>query len=429
MDRPALTIITDDATSSASTRWHEGLSRAWSAANDGAPCPSIKAAPLTDLFAGTLEPTADDLCLVVLGADTSHALIVRLDGLFARTRTPCVVLIPDSGAAALDARPIDAPCLLIEPDSIAPDRLALILATLARRQPAMAELAQELSLVRTASGGMAKAMDSFRDEMQLAASVQRDFLPKTLPTLDGLDTALMFRPAGFVSGDVYDLAPVGNGLLSFFLADAIGHGVPAALLTIVLCQGLVRTERTDGFERVLKPDESLTRLNTVLCEKQFESARFATAVYGLIDPATGLVTLAGAGHPPPLVISKTGVRQIKTAGPLLGIFAEAQFDCARFVLEPGETLLLYSDGFEIALPGPDGTPGGPEHMDRIARIVRSTLEQDRDLAHAMGLIERAVDEQPGSLHQRDDLTILAIGRVANTARTISETEHHNLRTV
>jgi serine phosphatase RsbU (regulator of sigma subunit) len=192
----------------------------------------------------------------------------------------------------------------------------------------------------------------------------------------------------------------------------VGHGVPAALLTMVLTSSLNTTEGG----RVLEPAEVLRQLNERLCTSCLGSGRFATALYGVVDGKRGEVKLAGAGHPYPVRVSRAGAMEVKTEGPLLGVFPGADFTQAEFELHPSDTLLLYTDGFEAMFPERDDAPewGGRTYLRELTRMVGG----ERDLNHCLAELEGLLDEQSGSLHQADDLTavVIAAGRGASATR-------------
>jgi serine phosphatase RsbU (regulator of sigma subunit) len=259
------------------------------------------------------------------------------------------------------------------------------------------------------------------DELQLAASVQQQMLPDAMPEAEGLDFGVLFKPVGYVSGDIYDVRRLDSDRIGFFLADAVGHGVPAALLTMVLRRGLQMTSQTEAGETVIVPPcDALSRLNATLLRGSGGSSRFATAVYGVVRTDTLEVVVASAGHPPPLRVLPSGeVRGVETDGCLLGVFPDATFTQSTFTLEEGETLLLYSDGFETAFPADEARRAGGAasasklHLERFARRLGERGELD--LGESMRLLARDVDEQTGSLHQQDDLTALALARLAASA--------------
>jgi sigma-B regulation protein RsbU (phosphoserine phosphatase) len=277
-----------------------------------------------------------------------------------------------------------------------------MLFALSERQGTVAALAREVAITQRCQGGIRSEMDRIHEELHLAAAVQREFTSAPLPRVEGMEFGVLFRPVNFVSGDVYNVRSLGDGKAAFFMADAVGHGVPAALLTMVLTSSLNTTENGE----VLEPSEVLRQLNERMCASCLGSGRFATALYGVVDARSGEVKVAGAGHPWPVRVSRGGAMEVKTEGPLLGVFPGAEFTQARFGLGPGDTLLLYTDGFEAMFPEREIEDewAGRAYLRELTRLVGG----ERSLNECVAELEALLDEQSGSLHQADDITAVVI---------------------
>ncbi|MEM9082583.1 MAG: PP2C family protein-serine/threonine phosphatase, partial [Planctomycetota bacterium] len=167
------------------------------------------------------------------------------------------------------------------------------------------------------------------------------------------------------------------------------------------------------------PSEVLRRLNLELIQRSGDQPRFATAFYGVIDMRDNVVTLAGAGHPPVYVYGPNGKRQYHSGGGLLGIFPEDSFDQHEFVLSEGESLVIYSDGFETAFDEEHDdnqihqiTPN-EEYINQFETLTNDAASTNLD--EAMIRFVQNLDQQTGSLHQTDDLTAVVI-----SARTVAQ---------
>ncbi len=283
-----------------------------------------------------------------------------------------------------------------------PQNLQLILRSLLSQSELIREMRMELVFAQRQQGGLIGEIDRMDEEMRLAAGVQREFLPTSLPSLGPVNTGVFFRPASYVSGDIYDCLRLDENHLGFWIADVVGHGVPAALLTMFVKRALPTKEITSNSYRLVPPNEALARLNREMFEHSQVNARFATATYGLINCRTLELQLARAGHPYPLRLRSDGsFEELTCDGPLLAVFPEAEFDLLTVQLEPGDRILMYSDGFEFAFGKPDGDDG-KEYRDNLTDLVHQPAES------ALLHLARAVDAQPGSLHQQDDLTALLV---------------------
>ncbi len=370
--------------------------------------------------------------LIVLDATHHGSRLCRLVDTLQSAALPAVLLLPNADAAT---RRLQSGGVIIETHAADPRTIAAYLYALAERQTTIVEVVRELAIHTRYEGGMRGEIDRIHDELNLAATVQREMLPRSLPAFAGLEFATLFRPAGYVSGDIYDIVQLDEEHIGFFIADAVGHGVPAALMTMVISRSLkmVRMSELTLEQSIVPPGEAMSRLNDELCRTQRDNApRFSTAVYGVMNTRTREVRLVGAGHPPPLRIrggtpQAAGTRgaarapgtldRVPTDGPLLGIFPGEAFLETSFTLEPGETLLLYSDGFETAFAPPD--PAAPasahrrraaeQYLDELAALPWPDAQSGLGSpAGALSELAQRIDEQSGSLHQIDDVTALAI---------------------
>lgn len=289
------------------------------------------------------------------------------------------------------------------PAAAAPQSVASILQHMELVQREMEALRSELTLLRRRDETLNFHLNRIDEELRLAARLQQDFLPKELPEVGPVRFQALFRPAGYVSGDLYDVMRLDEKRVGFYMADAVGHGVPAALLTMFIKQALVTKEITPGGYRLLPPGESMARLNTILVDQNLAHATFATALYGVIDTETLEVTIARAGHPAPMVIRggpDGAIESLEPEGGLLGVFPGERYDAVTTRLAPGDRLFLYTDGIEVAFGG--------EAID----VDRWRLELDarRHLSSAQLLAEFAqhFDAQSGSLAPKDDVTAIVL---------------------
>jgi serine phosphatase RsbU (regulator of sigma subunit) len=190
-------------------------------------------------------------------------------------------------------------------------------------------------------------VDSLTEQLRLAGLVQRDFLPTHLPNGDETQWAATLLPAEWVSGDIYDVARIDERHIGFYVADAVGHSMPAALLTIFIKQALVMRETTGSNYRIFSPTEVMANLNLRMASQKLSGYQFATCCYCLLNIETKQLTYARAGHPYPILLRRgQPPQQLQTRGALLGIFENADFIQESVPLERGDRVLLYSDGAE-----------------------------------------------------------------------------------
>lgn len=347
--------------------------------------------------------------VAVLAADEPDAVVYQLADRAQESLAPGVVLVPPELGRL--APQLSGEGLVVLPWDADPAQIGWTVRTLATRQRMVQKLRDELKIAQLSVNGAYGEMAKLQEEMQTAASIQRAHMPRKIPTLNGVQVGVVYRPATYVSGDIYDIAQLDEHRSAFFIADAVGHGVPAALMTMIIACGLHKVDGVGPDARVVPPAEALFRLNNAMTEHTGGSSRFATAVYGVFDARTGEVTIAGAGHPPPLIVRQGGVSidRIEPDGPLLGVFAGADFGQTTVRLDPGDLLILFSDGFEVAFPkagseGDDFKRPTLTYLDKLAHAGDAGVP----LAEAVSVLERELDNASGSLHQPDDITALFV---------------------
>jgi len=173
----------------------------------------------------------------------------------------------------------------------------------------------------TPSPASDKLADDTALQLKMAGQVQRAFLPRKLPETDRVRFSVMYRPADFVSGDIYDAARLDEEHIGFYIADAVGHSMPAALLTMFLKQAIVMRQTRGDEYSIFTPAEVVTNLNETMVAQDLGGSLFATCCYCLLNSKTMKMTYARAGHPYPVLIKKKKKPvQLNQRGGLLGIF-------------------------------------------------------------------------------------------------------------
>ncbi len=195
-------------------------------------------------------------------------------------------------------------------------------------------------------------VDNLAEQLRLAGLVQQDFLPAQLPNSDTIRWAATFLPAEWVSGDIYNIVRIDEQHIGFYVADVVGHGLPAALLTIFLKQALVMRQTVKSDYRIFPPADVVKNLNVRMAAQKLSGYQFATCCYCLLNTQTLELTYCRAGHPYPILM-KPGAKpeQLELRGSLLGVFDQAEFAERTIQLEPGDKLLVYSDGADRFIGG------------------------------------------------------------------------------
>lgn len=261
-------------------------------------------------------------------------------------------------------------------------------------------LEREISLLQQRDKMLSRHMNKMDEEHRLAARIQQDFLPKTLPSVGSFSFNAIFRPAHYVSGDLYDIKRLDEKHVGMYLADAVGHGVPAALLTMFMKNALQTKRIYAGGYDLVAPSETIMRLNQALRSAELNHASFATAIYARVNCETREVTFARGGHPNPVVLHSDGTIDEPTAeGALLGVFDDMNWAEGHVTLAPGDRLFLYSDGVEVA----HGCGSQPD-ADRWKQVLRE--QRHRSTGEILQTFSSVLEQRSSESLPNDDLTIL-----------------------
>jgi len=378
----------------------DDLAAAWRTA----PAPIMTCAPAESLDQSRLGHCS--AAVLVIGRPVPESRVLRLLSQFEECGVPVLSLVDEPLAAD---NPHELAGALVGDLHAAPAVNAALLNGLLHRQRHVLRLRQEAAIAQRFQGGLNGEMSRMHDELQLASIIQRDLLPREMPRVHGVEFAVLWRPVNYVSGDIYEIARLDEDHVGLFLADAVGHGVPAALMTMVLCQSLRPIERIGAAQRLRPPSEVLAQLNQAMIHRQSGHTRFATAVYGVLDCRSRVLTIAGAGHPPPLLLSADGsCTEIKTPGGLLGVFPDEAFGQVEVEIDLGDRVIVFSDGFEQAFPNPEANLAAQRLPTARYRPEIERLARAGSADGMIDLLGASLDEQRGSLHQVDDLTLICV---------------------
>ena len=236
-------------------------------------------------------------------------------------------------------------------------------------------------------------------EMELAAAIQREILPHSLPEVAGVELAAANLPTRHVGGDYYDLFPLSRGRLAFLVADVSGKGVPAALLvsTVHAAVHLQIDEAKTVVDLVTRIDRHLQRYAA--------TRKFLTLFFGLLEPDTGQLTYVSAGHNPALLLRRSGhMARLNSTGVPVGMFPDATWRQETLTLSPGDMLCVYTDGLTEAVNLREEEFG----MERLSAVVAAGLDMP-----LKGLCERVLSDVADfavDMPQYDDQTLLLLRR-------------------
>ena len=246
-----------------------------------------------------------------------------------------------------------------------------------------------------------QARIQIQQEVRLAAQIQKELLPDKTPVIDGYELAGKSLPARVVGGDYYDFIDLDENRLALCLADVSGKGLPASLLM----SNLQATIRGQALLQA-SVDQSLFRSNLLLCHST-TSEKFVTLFLAHLDHKQHHLCYSNAGHNPPILLEVSGqVRELKTGGLILGFLEDPVYQSETIPMEPGDLLLIYSDGITEARNGIEEEFGS----NRLIDILKA--HSDLPCEQLLNIIIDEVEQFSGGVEQADDMTLTALRRMA-----------------
>jgi len=233
-------------------------------------------------------------------------------------------------------------------------------------------------------------------ELEVAASIQKMILPKTIPQIEGFEIAGMNVPTKQVGGDYFDVITLPDGKVALVIADATGKGVPAALLVTTL-QACLRAY----LESDLSLEALMQRVNRVIFHNSTEN-KFISFFMGILHPASKKLEIVNAGHYPPLIARNCNLLKLWNTGVLLGCFETAKFVRKEYLLQSNDVLVMFTDGITEA-NNAKGQAYGDERLEKI--ITENCMKTAHELKEA---IYKDVKMFEAGAEQTDDITILIV---------------------
>lgn len=239
-------------------------------------------------------------------------------------------------------------------------------------------------LLRKTLDELEEAQAAIDSDLREARNFQQALVPKRFLALPGADVSFLYRPSGHVGGDLVGFFPVTESRVGLFAVDVAGHGIASALMTARVAghlgstspdQNIALTKGSDGSVRMLPPAEVCAHLNRLLIA-ELEIDKYLTMILAELDLSTGRIEMAQAGHPSPLLERRDGsLTYIESFGLPVGLIDDASYDCVALDLNPGDRLILYSDGL-TECPDPNGRLLDEEGLLEIVGSRRSRTGLD-----------------------------------------------------
>jgi len=244
----------------------------------------------------------------------------------------------------------------------------------------------------------ARSRERIEQELRVATLIQQNFLPKQLPDLPGWHVSAYYRPAREVGGDFYDFVELPEGQIGLVIGDVTDKGVPAAMV-----MAATRSVLRASAQRVVSPGEVLGRVNDLMCP-DMPAKMFVTCMYGVLEPSTGRFRFANAGHNLPYVRTAEGTIELRATGMPLGLIPDIVYEETEAILEPGQVMLLHSDGVAEAHSAESEMFGFPRLLD----VVGSRQDKQEVIDRVLTELDRFT---PQGWEQEDDITLVALTRV------------------
>jgi PAS domain S-box-containing protein len=261
----------------------------------------------------------------------------------------------------------------------------------------VAERTEQLKSAMAKQQEEAQERERIDQELRVARLIQQTLLPKSVPELEGYQIAAYYQPAREVGGDFYDFLKQPHGRLGLIVGDATGHGMPAALV-MATTRGMLRTSAQTSDS----PSEVLQRVNNILYP-EIPPHMFVTCLAALLDSRTGRLQYANAGHDLPYLRHTDGVSELRATGMPLGLMPNMSYEEKEITLEPGESVLFYSDGLVEAHDPRREMFGFPRMQGFVGAHPGGATLIDSLLAE----LERFTGEE---WEQEDDITLLTLQR-------------------
>ena len=277
---------------------------------------------------------------------------------------------------------------------------------------------QALEQAKSDIEAYSEALDA---EMEKGKKIQRDFLPKQMPCVQGWEIATCFHPAKQVSGDFYDAFLLPGNLIGLVIADVCDKGVGSALF-MALFRSLIRVfsgqislqgvsvsgfeqhEEVESNQQFYRALHAVSLTNDYIAIEHGDDAMFATLFFGVLEADTGVVHYINAGHEPAVIVNFAGIKKsLAPTGPAVGLMANAEFQSRQVQIEPGDTLLGFTDGVTDAL--------SPDRLfftkERLMKILESPAPTASTL---IDQIKSDLYQHIANEPQSDDITMIAVHR-------------------
>src|ERR671921_611309 len=267
----------------------------------------------------------------------------------------------------------------------------------------VAERTEQLKSAMAKQQQEAQERERIEQELRVARMIQHTLLPKSAPELGSYHIAAYYRPAREVSGDFYDFLELEDGRLGLVVGDASGKGIPAAMV-MANTRSVLRTSAQGGD---LAPGQVLAEANEILFP-DIPPNMFVTCFYAILDPKSGRLSYANAGHDVPYLHRNGDAEELRARGMPLGLMPGMSYEEKEVVVDAGESVLFYSDGL-VEAHDPKGEMFG---FRRLRALVAEHDDEERSLVDF--LLDELHSFTGEGWEQEDDITMVTLGKIGGT---------------
>jgi serine phosphatase RsbU (regulator of sigma subunit)/anti-sigma regulatory factor (Ser/Thr protein kinase) len=247
----------------------------------------------------------------------------------------------------------------------------------------------------------ARSRERVEQELRVAQLIQQNFLPKETPELPGWEFAAYYQPAREVGGDFYDFITLDDGRLGLVIGDVTDKGVPAALV-MASTRSVIRA----AAQRLSSPGQVLQRVNELICP-DIPANMFVTCLYCILEPKSGALTYANAGHNLPYRHTSTGAEELRATGMPLGLLPGMSYEEGEVMVSPDESILFHSDGLAEARDAGGEMFGFPRLLQLVGLHGGEPNLIDRLRSELVAFTGRERE-------QEDDVTLVTLSRSGET---------------
>ncbi len=243
-------------------------------------------------------------------------------------------------------------------------------------------------------------------QVETASQLQRSLMTTPLPETKGVNLELFFKPLDISSGDLYSVVRLDETHVAISLADATGHGLPAAFLSIYAKQLLSGRWLRAGLGSVPDPAAVLGRLNEVVLDSALADCQFLAVLYAILNEKNQTIRWSRGGMPYPILTRKgEKPRALPGVGPVVGALPDPHFEVSELVMQPGDRLALFTDGLAALLSSERGDRCGSE----IANHPWFAACSDKSVSHLTRSLRRRLSATPRAAWDADDVTVIMLG--------------------